>query len=576
MPGYPRPSAPIPRSIAEIAARLGDARVVDADASISGVAGATVMVTGITHASNEVRPGDAFAAVPGSRTHGSAYVPAAAAAGAVAVFTDAAGQEAAARVGLPAIVVADARAALGPAAAAIYGEPATRLTLIGITGTAGKTSTAYLIESGLRAAGHVTGLIGTVETRLGDLVVDSVRTTPEASDLHGLFAAAVERGVTAMVMEVSSHALALDRVGGTRFAVGGYTNFGSDHLDFHRDADDYFAAKAKLFDGRCDTEILNADDPAQKPLYKPTTVTYSADGSVAATWRAADVERNGFVQRFTAYGPGGLAVAAGVRLPGRHNIANALLAIASLVATGVDVTVAADGVAACAGVPGRLERVDAPGPVIGVVDYAHKPDAIIAALDALREQGTHEHGAHEEGSRGQGSSEVATRSSRGNGGGRTICLIGAGGDRDRGKRPVMGAAAARGCDLLIVTDDNPRTEDPAVVRAEILRGASAADVDIEIIEVAGRRAAIDEAVRRAAPGDIIALLGKGHERGQEINGQIHPFDDRVELAAALAARFGDRAGPIAAGGAVDGAAQRADGDGDDREPPASVPAGGVA
>ncbi len=516
------------------------------------------MVTGITHASNEIRPGDVFAALPGAQAHGSAYVPGAAAAGAVAVFTDAAGAPAAVEAGLPAIVVPDARAALGPAAAAIYGEPATRLTLIGITGTAGKTSTAYLIESGLRAAGHVTGLIGTVETRLGDLVVDSVRTTPEASDLHGLFAAAVERGVTAMVMEVSSHALALDRVGGTRFAVGGYTNFGSDHLDFHRDADDYFAAKAKLFDGRCDIEILNADDPALKPLYKPATVTYSADGSTAATWRAADMRRDGFAQRFTAYGPDGVAVSAGVRLPGRHNVANALLAIASLAAVGVDVTVAADGVAACAGVPGRLDRVAAPGPVIGVVDYAHKPDAIIAALDALREQGS--------------SSSTSLRG----GGGRTICLIGAGGDRDRGKRPIMGAAAARGCDLLIVTDDNPRTEDPAVVRAEILRGASAAEVDIEIIEVAGRRAAIDEAVRRAEPGDVIALLGKGHERGQEINGQLHPFDDRVELAAALTARFGDRVGGPAADGAAEGAAQRSDGGGHGGDSSASVPAGGAA
>jgi UDP-N-acetylmuramoyl-L-alanyl-D-glutamate--2,6-diaminopimelate ligase len=506
------------------------------------------MVTGITHASDEVRPGDLFAALPGSRAHGSAYVPGAAAAGAVAVFTDAAGARAAAEAGLPAIVVPDARAALGPAAAAIYGEPAGRLTLIGITGTAGKTSTAYLIESGLRAAGHVTGLIGTVETRLGDLVVDSVRTTPEASDLHGLFAVAVERGVTAMVMEVSSHALALDRVGGTRFAVGGYTNFGSDHLDFHRDADDYFAAKAKLFDGRCDIEILNADDPALKPLYKTATVTYSAEGSTAATWRAADVQRDGFVQRFTAYGPDGVAVAAGVRLPGRHNVANALLAIASLVAVGVEATVAADGVAVCAGVPGRLERVDAPGPVTGVVDYAHKPDAIIAALDALRERGA----------------------------GRVICVIGAGGDRDRGKRPVMGAAAARGSDLLIVTDDNPRTEDPAVVRAEILRGAGAAGVDIEVIEVADRRAAIDEAVRRAEPGDIIAVLGKGHERGQEINGQIHPFDDRVVLAAALVARFGDRPGGSASQGAVGDGPRRSDGGDHDGEPPPSVPSGGVA
>jgi len=511
-----------PRSIAAIAARLGDVRLVDGPPG----GAADVTVTGITHASDEVRPGDLFAALPGARTHGSAYVAAAAAAGAVAVLTDADGVSAAQAVGLPAIVVPDARAALGPAAADVYRDPAGRLVLIGLTGTAGKTSTAYLVESGLRAAGHVTGLIGTVETRLGDLVVDSVRTTPEASDLHGLFAAAIERGVTAMVMEVSSHALALDRVGGTRFAVGGFTNFGLDHLDFHRDAEDYFAAKAKLFDGRCDTEILNADDPALRPLYKPdtmtkpATVTYSAAGDTSATWYALDVATDGFGQRFTAYGPGGVGLSAGVRMPGRHNIANALLAIACLVAVGVAPDVAAEGVAACAGVPGRLERVAAPGPVTGVVDYAHKPDAIVAALDAVRRLGA----------------------------GRVICLIGAGGDRDRGKRPVMGAAAARGSDLLIVTDDNPRSEDPSVIRAEVLRGATASGAGAEILEVAGRRAAIDEAVRRAAPGDVIAVLGKGHERGQEITGALHPFDDRVELAAALRARFGDSASSIPVGG----------------------------
>jgi UDP-N-acetylmuramoyl-L-alanyl-D-glutamate--2,6-diaminopimelate ligase len=520
-----------PRSIAAIAARLGDVRLVDGpskgatDGTSMDVTVTDVTVTGITHASDDVRPGDLFAALPGARTHGSAYVAAAAAAGAVAVLTDSDGVSAAQAAGLPAIVVPDARAALGPAAAEVYGDPAGRLVLIGLTGTAGKTSTAYLVESGLRAAGHVTGLIGTVETRLGDLVVDSVRTTPEASDLHGLFAAAVQRGVTAMVMEVSSHALALDRVGGTRFAVGGFTNFGLDHLDFHRDAQDYFAAKAKLFDGRCDTEILNADDPALRPLYKPDTVTYSAAGDTSATWYALDVATDGFGQRFTAYGPAGVVLSAGVRMPGRHNIANALLAIACLVAVGVAPDVAAEGVAACAGVPGRLERVAAPGPVIGVVDYAHKPDAIVAALEAVRRLGT----------------------------GRVICLIGAGGDRDRGKRPVMGAAAARGSDLLIVTDDNPRSEDPSVIRAEVLRGATASGATApgagaEILEVAGRRAAIDEAVRRAAPGDVIAVLGKGHERGQEITGALHPFDDRVELAAALRVRFGDSASSVPVGG----------------------------
>jgi UDP-N-acetylmuramoyl-L-alanyl-D-glutamate--2,6-diaminopimelate ligase len=498
VPGYPRPQTTTPRSLTEIAA----------DAGLHGT-GATE-VSGVTHASDEVRPGDLFAALPGARHHGARFIAAAAAAGAVAVLTDTAGAPVAAEAGLPVLVADDPRAVLGAVASAVYGHPSRQLTIIGLTGTAGKTSTAYLVESGLRAAGHVTGLIGTVETRLGDLAIHSVRTTPEASDLHGLFAVAVERGVTAMVMEVSSHALALGRVGGVRFAVGGYTNFGSDHLDFHRDAADYFAAKALLFDGRCDVEVLNADDPALGPLHKPATVTYSAAGRPDATWRAGEIGDEGYAQRFTAYGPGGIEVPAGVSLPGRHNVANALLALACLTAIGVDAPVAASGIAACPGVPGRLERVTAPGDVIGVVDYAHKPDAIVAALAALRERAS----------------------------GRLICVIGAGGDRDRGKRPVMGAAAARGSDLLIVTDDNPRTEDPAVIRAEVLRGAVAAGAGTEIVEVDGRRAAITEAVRRAGPGDVVALLGKGHETGQEVSGQVHPFDDRVELAAALRGHVG--------------------------------------
>ncbi|WP_203717763.1 UDP-N-acetylmuramoyl-L-alanyl-D-glutamate--2,6-diaminopimelate ligase [Asanoa siamensis] len=504
VPGNPRPSAVAPVRLADLAALVGAA------------APATdVQVTGITHASGEVRPGDLYAALPGARRHGAEFVPAVAAAGAVAVLTDAAGAPAAAAAGLPAIVVDDPREALGAVAAAVYGDPTAGLVIIGITGTAGKTSTAYLVESGLRAAGHVTGLIGTVETRLGDLVIDSVRTTPEATDLHALLAAARERGVTAVVMEVSSHALAMGRVGGVRFAVGGYTNFGQDHLDFHADRDDYFAAKAKLFDGRCRVEILNFDDPALLPLRRPTTVTYSAAGDPAATWWADGVVDAGYGQAFTAHGPSGVAVDAGVALPGLHNVANALLAVASLVAVGVDPVTAAAGVAACKGVPGRLEVVEAPGPVLGVVDYAHKPDAIVAALRALR----------------------ARAESRG---GRLICVIGAGGDRDRGKRPLMGAAAAEGADLVLVTDDNPRTEDPAVIRAEVLAGASGPAVVEEV--TGGRRAAIDEAVRRAGEDDVIAVLGKGHERGQEVAGVTHPFDDRVELAAALRARFGHLVG----------------------------------
>jgi UDP-N-acetylmuramoyl-L-alanyl-D-glutamate--2,6-diaminopimelate ligase len=500
VPGIPRPRSVPPYRLADLAALL--------PATLSG---ADVAVTGVTHASGEVRPGDLYAALPGARRHGAEFAAQAVGAGAAAVLTDPAGRLLIGDVPVPVLVAEDPRAVLGAAASAIYGDPTARLIMIGITGTAGKTSTAYLIESGLRAAGLTTGLIGTVETRLGDLAIDSVRTTPEATDLHAMLAAAAERGVTAVVMEVSSHALALCRVGGVRFDVGGYTNFGSDHLDFHADTADYFAAKARLFDGRCGHEVLNFDDPALRPLFKPDTLSYSAHGDPAATWWVSGVRPSAFGQRFTAHGPATL-VEAGVALPGRHNVANALLALAALVAAGVDATVAARGIARCAGVPGRLEQVDAPGEVLGVVDYAHKPDAIVAALAALR--------------------DLATAR-----GGRLVCVIGAGGDRDRGKRPLMGAAAARGSDLVVVTDDNPRTEDPAAVRAAVRAGAEEASTAAKIIEVAGRRAAIDEAVRLAGSGDVIAVLGKGHERGQEIGGEVLPFDDRVELTAALTNRF---------------------------------------
>ncbi|MEV4844770.1 UDP-N-acetylmuramoyl-L-alanyl-D-glutamate--2,6-diaminopimelate ligase [Micromonospora matsumotoense] len=505
VPGNPRPRTVPGVRIGDLADRLAVAPPADA---------AELVVTGVTHASQEVRPGDLYAALPGARRHGAEFAAGAAAAGAVAVLTDPSGAVAAGATGLPVLVTPDPRAVLGELAAAVYGDPTDGLTVIGVTGTAGKTSTAYLIESGLRAAGHVTGLIGTVETRLGDLVIDSVRTTPEATDLHALLAAARERGVTAVVMEVSSHALAMGRVGGVRFAVGGYTNFGSDHLDFHADSADYFAAKAKLFDGRCRVEVLNHDDAALRPLFRPATVSYSAAGDPTATWWADRVGGEGYAQRFTAHGPDDLVLPAGVALPGRHNVANALLAVACLVAAGVDPVTAAAGVAACGGVPGRLELVSGDAPVRGVVDYAHKTDAVVAALAALRATGA----------------------------GRLICVIGAGGDRDRGKRPVMGAAAARGADVVLVTDDNPRTEDPAAIRAEVLAGAYGADAAAEVIEVPGRREAIAEAVRLAEPGDVVALLGKGHERGQEIAGQVHPFDDRTELAEALRVRFGDLAG----------------------------------
>jgi UDP-N-acetylmuramoyl-L-alanyl-D-glutamate--2,6-diaminopimelate ligase len=482
--GLPRPQQVPACPLAELAAMLGLADRPEGT------------VSGVTHASDDVQPGDLYAALPGTRHHGAEFIPAAVAAGAAAVLTDRDLD-----TGVPTLIVPDPRARLGEVAARVYGDPTARLSVIGITGTAGKTTTAYLLEAGLRAAGRTPALLGTVETRLGELVLDSVRTTPEATDLQALLAVARERGIDSVAMEVSSHALALHRADGVRFAVGGWTNFGLDHLDFHADADDYFAAKARLFDGRCRVEVLNAHDPALKELIGPRTVTYSAAGDPAATWYATDVT-GGFEQRFVAHGPAGL-VPAGVQLPGRHNVANALLAIAALVAIGVEPDRAAAGVAGCPGVPGRLERV--PGEtVLGVVDYAHKPDSIVAALAALRPV-------------------AADR------GGRLICLIGAGGERDAGKRPLMGAAAARGADLVIVTDDNPRNEDPAAIRAQVLAGTGG-----EAAEVAGRREAIERAVRMAARGDVIAVLGKGHERGQEIGGTVYPFDDRTVLTEALA------------------------------------------
>jgi UDP-N-acetylmuramoyl-L-alanyl-D-glutamate--2,6-diaminopimelate ligase len=502
--GYPRPSRVAAVPLRDLAAIAGVAAVAPVASD--------VVVTGITHDSHRVQPGDLYVALAGAKRHGAEFTADAADRGAVAVLTDGAGA-ALAGDGLPVLLVEHPRRSVGPVASAVYGDPTADLPVIGITGTAGKTSVAYLAEAGLTAAGHTTCMIGTVETRIAGQTLDSERTTPEATDLHALFAVARERGVTAAVMEVSSHALAYDRVGGVHFAVGGFTNFGLDHLDFHTDVDDYFAAKAKLFDGRCRAEILNADDPAVRRLLRPGRLSFSAAGDAGATWRAEDITRDGFGQRFTAVGPATGANPRGttpmhLALPGRHNVANALLALASLVEVGVPADVAASGIAACRGVPGRLELVGAPGPVLGVVDYAHKPDAIVAALAALREVGT----------------------------GRLICVIGAGGDRDRGKRPFMGEAAARGADVVLVTDDNPRSENPAGIRAEVLAGAVSTN-EGRVVEVPGRREAIGEAVALAAPGDVVAVLGKGHERGQEVAGIVSPFDDRVELSAALGERF---------------------------------------
>ncbi|SDE96546.1 UDP-N-acetylmuramoylalanyl-D-glutamate--2,6-diaminopimelate ligase [Blastococcus fimeti] len=476
-----------------------------------------VAVSGLTLASSEVRPGDLYAALPGARTHGVRYVAEAVERGAVAVLTDTTGQEEAAAAGLPVCVVDDPRAVLGEVADRIYERPSERMQVIGITGTNGKTTTAYLVEAGLAAAGRATGLIGTVQTqtRAADGTVTalpSVRTTPEAPAVHALLAAMAEAGVSSVVMEVSSHALVLGRVGAVRFAAAGFTNLGRDHLDFHGTLEEYFRAKALLFDGRAAVEVVDVDDEHGRRLLdrpgRPRPVTVSTEGA-HADWRATDVApaADGG-STFTLHGPDGLRRQGSVRLPGRFNVANAVLAVALLDAVGVPVDAALEGIATTV-VPGRMEPVEAGQPFVAAVDYAHTPDAVATALGALR---------------------TSTA-------GRLITVLGCGGDRDPGKRAAMGAAAAAGSDVLVVTDDNPRSEEPAVVRAAMLAGVLDVPEDrrAEVHEVGDRREAIAAAVALARPGDTVLVAGKGHETGQEIAGTVHPFDDRAVLREVLAA-----------------------------------------
>ncbi len=508
----PRPSHVEPVAIEQLAEFVG-AQVV----RVPGHSADAAPVTGVTLRAQHVRPGDLFAALPGTRVHGADFAAQALEAGALAVLTDQGGVE---RAGLdehPAVrsgrvsllVHDDPRAVLGRAAALIYGDPSRELSVLGVTGTSGKTTTTYLLESALAAAGFTTGLVGTVETRIAGERLDSAFTTPEAPDLQALLAVMVEQGVRYVPMEVSSHALSLGRVAGTRFAVGAFTNLSQDHLDFHRDMEDYFRAKALLFDGRSEREVVCVDSDWGQRLVRDGTITVSTTGDAA--WTATDVQAYPTgEQTFTAHGPDEVKMHVRLRLPGPFNIANALLAIGVLHAAGVPLWAIERGLAEV-DVPGRMERVALGQDFTAVVDYSHKPGAVAAVLDAARAQ-------------------VDAR---------VIVVLGCGGDRDVAKRPVMGEAAARRAELLVVTDDNPRSEDPAEIRAAMLSGALAVPAEErgEIIEIGDRREAIAEAVRRAGPGDIVVVAGKGHETGQEVAGVVHPFSDREELAAALRRRL---------------------------------------
>ncbi|ORW52026.1 UDP-N-acetylmuramoyl-L-alanyl-D-glutamate--2,6-diaminopimelate ligase [Mycobacterium paraense] len=502
-----RPSAGAGARLPELAAQVG---AVMAD----GLAVPDVPVTGVTLRAQEVLPGDLYAALPGSTTHGARFAGDAIERGAVAVLTDAAGV---AEMGdrtqaVPTLLHPGPRGVLGGLAATVYGNPSEKVTIIGITGTSGKTTTTYLVESGLRAGGRTAGLIGTIGIRVDGADIPSALTTPEAPTLQAMLAAMAERGVDTVVMEVSSHALALGRVDGTGFAVGAFTNLSRDHLDFHPTMADYFEAKALLFDPESPLRALRAivcvDDDAGRAMAARAAkaVTVSAAGR-PADWRAVDVAPMGAGGlEFTAVDPAGVHHRVGIRLPGHYNVANALVALAILDAVGVSPEQAAPGLLQTR-VPGRLEQIDRGQEFLALVDYAHKPEALRAVLTTLRRPGS-----------------------------RLAVVFGAGGDRDPGKRAPMGEIATDLADLVVVTDDNPRSEDPAAIRREILAGAAAGAGTAQVVEIGDRREAIKHAVAWAGPGDVVVIAGKGHETGQSAGGVVRPFDDRVELARALEAR----------------------------------------
>lgn len=503
MPTGLRPSAGAGSRLPALAAQVG---AVPAD---GGAAVPDVAVTGVTLRAQDVRPGDLFAALPGATTHGARFAAEAIERGAVAVLTDAAGvtEMGAPGPAVPTLVHPAPRTVLGALAATVYGNPSERVTVVGITGTSGKTTTTYLVESGLRAAGRTAGLIGTIGIRIDGIDVPSALTTPEAPALQAMFAAMAERGVDTVVMEVSSHALALGRVDGTGFAVGGFTNLSRDHLDFHPTMADYFEAKAKLFDPasplRARRVVVCVDDDAGRAMAARAgdAITVSA-ADQPAHWRAMDVIPVGAGgQQFTAVDPAGVRHRVGIRLPGHYNVANCLVALALLDAVGVSPEQAAPGLLATR-VPGRMEEIDCGQDFLALVDYAHKPEALRAVLATLRRPGR-----------------------------RLAVVFGAGGDRDPGKRRQMGEIAAELADLIVVTDDNPRREDPAAIRGEILAGARGGSA--EVVEIGDRRAAIRHAAAWARPGDAVLIAGKGHETGQRGATETRPFDDRVELTEAL-------------------------------------------
>jgi UDP-N-acetylmuramoyl-L-alanyl-D-glutamate--2,6-diaminopimelate ligase len=475
-------------------------------AEIAGDAGSEI--SGLAYDSRGVDRGTLFFCVPGQRSDGHDFAADAVERGAAALIVERGLDLPVTQVRVP-----DARAAMAPIAIRFWGDPTARLRVAGVTGTNGKTTTAFLIRHALEAAGIRTGLLGTVKRVVGGVEEEVERTTPEAIDLQRTFRRMLDAGDRACAMEVSSHALALERATGVRFAVAVFTNLSRDHLDFHADMEQYFGAKQSLFtSGQAAQSLINIDDPYGARLAAEIDcLTFSARGD-HADFRATEVAFDAAGSRFRCLAPD-VEVEVRTSLPGHFNVENALAALGACYVLGIPAEAAATALAGAGRVPGRFEPVEEGQPFAVLVDYAHTPDSLENLLRAAR---------------------TLTQ-------GRLITVFGCGGDRDREKRPLMGEIAARLSDATVVTSDNPRSEEPGAIIAEILAGipgapggqAAPGDVEVEL----DRRAAIAKALDTAAPGDTVVIAGKGHEQGQEFaHGRKTPFDDR-EVARELLAQL---------------------------------------
>ena len=469
----------------------------------------SVHLDGVSLSSRAVRAGDLYVGLPGATTHGGRFAAAAVAAGAVAVVTDSDGATLAGDVGVPVVVVPEPRRSIGAWAAEVYGHPASRMQTYGITGTNGKTTTMYLLAAALEAAGRTVATVGTIGARVAGEVIAMSRTTvttPESPDLQALLAVMLERGADTVVMEVSSHALAMHRVDAVMFDVAGFTNLGWDHRDFHPTQEDYFEAKARLFlPSQSRSAVVAVEDAWGQRLadrVRAAGLPLLTTGD-AGDVRTVSVERVAGGSQRVGVDVDGRHVDVSLSLPGIHNVRNLATALGMLQQGGVALDAAVGGFASVA-IPGRLERVQlGDGAPDVYVDFAHTPEAVEAALAALNDR-------------------------------RTVCVLGCGGDRDQFKRGPMGAVAVNNSDLLVVTDDNPRTEDPVAIREAILEGAHRAKDDApaasraarcEVVDGGDRRRAIGLALAAAGPGDVVAVLGKGHEHGQEMRGSVSAFND---------------------------------------------------